>query len=48
MTAVQETKWLGYSSGGVALLLLFVLRYFPRRRSAVNVVADPVDTTSRL
>jgi UDP-GlcNAc:undecaprenyl-phosphate GlcNAc-1-phosphate transferase len=47
MTAVQETKWLGYTSGGVALVLLFVLRYFPRRRSDANAVMDSAGTSSR-
>ena len=47
MTAVQSTKWLGYTSGGVALVLLFVLRYFPRRRSEANVATDSAGTSSR-
>jgi UDP-GlcNAc:undecaprenyl-phosphate GlcNAc-1-phosphate transferase len=33
LTVVQETKWIGYTSGGVALLALFVLRYLPRRHA---------------
>lgn len=34
MTTVQELKWIGYGSGGVALLLLIVLRYGRRTRTA--------------
>ncbi len=34
MTAVQELKWIGYSSGAVALLLLILLRYGRRARTA--------------
>ncbi|HEY0160288.1 MAG TPA: MraY family glycosyltransferase [Thermoanaerobaculia bacterium] len=34
MTVVQETKWIGYTSGALALIALFVLRYFPRRKHA--------------
>jgi len=33
MTAVQEMKWIGYASGCIALLALFVLRYLPRRHA---------------
>jgi UDP-GlcNAc:undecaprenyl-phosphate GlcNAc-1-phosphate transferase len=33
MTVVQETKWIGYASGCIALLALFVLRYLPRRHA---------------
>lgn len=40
MTAVQPLKWIGYSSGAVALLLLFLLRYGGRR--------IPPDTISEL
>ncbi|HEX8617631.1 MAG TPA: MraY family glycosyltransferase [Thermoanaerobaculia bacterium] len=47
MTVVQSTKWVGYTAGSVALLLLFVLRYFPRRRNVANVVADSAGTSSR-
>ncbi len=47
MTAVPSTKWLGYTSGAVAFVLLFVLRYFPRRRSEANVVTDSAGTSSR-
>ena len=34
MTAVQELKWFGYGSAGLALLLLIVLRYGRRARPA--------------
>jgi UDP-GlcNAc:undecaprenyl-phosphate GlcNAc-1-phosphate transferase len=47
MTAVPSTKWIGYTSGAVAFVLLFVLRYFPRRRSEANVAADSAGTSSR-
>lgn len=33
MTVMDSTKWIGYTSGGVALLALFVLRYLPRRHA---------------
>ncbi|HEX2832975.1 MAG TPA: MraY family glycosyltransferase [Thermoanaerobaculia bacterium] len=33
MTVMPQTKWYGYTSGGVALLALFVLRYLPRRHA---------------
>lgn len=35
MTAVQATKWFGYTAGGVALVALFLLRYLPGRRKPV-------------
>jgi UDP-GlcNAc:undecaprenyl-phosphate GlcNAc-1-phosphate transferase len=31
MTVVQETKWIGYSSGALALVALFLLRYLPKK-----------------
>jgi UDP-GlcNAc:undecaprenyl-phosphate GlcNAc-1-phosphate transferase len=31
MTVIDATRWIGYTSGAVALLALFVLRYLPRR-----------------
>ncbi len=31
MTVMQKTKWIGYSSGCLALLVLLVLRYWPRK-----------------
>jgi UDP-GlcNAc:undecaprenyl-phosphate/decaprenyl-phosphate GlcNAc-1-phosphate transferase len=34
MTVVPETKWIGYSSGCLALLLLLVLRYWPRKTAS--------------
>lgn len=34
MTAVQPLKWIGYGAGGLALLLLIVLRYRRRARTA--------------
>lgn len=37
MTVVQQTKWIGYGTGAVALVALFVLRYLPKR-SRENVV----------
>ncbi|HYH08085.1 MAG TPA: MraY family glycosyltransferase [Thermoanaerobaculia bacterium] len=33
MTVVQATKWIGYSSGAIALLALFGLRYLPKKRA---------------
>jgi UDP-GlcNAc:undecaprenyl-phosphate GlcNAc-1-phosphate transferase len=33
MTVVQSTKWIGYSSGALALLVLLLLRYLPRRHN---------------
>lgn len=35
MTVMQTTKWFGYGFGGVALVGLFVLRYWPKRRKTV-------------
>ena len=35
LTVVQETKLIGYTSGGVALLVLLLLRYWQRRPVAV-------------
>jgi UDP-GlcNAc:undecaprenyl-phosphate GlcNAc-1-phosphate transferase len=32
LTVVGETKWFGYGSGAVALLVLLVVRYLPHRR----------------
>ncbi len=47
MTVRPHTKWIGYTSGSVALVLLFVLRYFPRRKNKPSTAADSIDTTSR-
>ncbi len=47
MTVLPDTKWIGYTTGSVALLLLFVLRYFPRRKNKPSTAADSIDTTSR-
>lgn len=33
MTVVEQTKWLGYSAGLLALLALILLRYLPRRHA---------------
>jgi hypothetical protein len=40
MTVVDKTKPIGYTSGGVALLVLLVLRYRPRRPAAEETVAE--------
>jgi UDP-GlcNAc:undecaprenyl-phosphate GlcNAc-1-phosphate transferase len=32
MTVVQSTKWIGYTSGALALVALFLLRYLPHRK----------------
>lgn len=37
LTVVQQTKWIGYSSGGIAFLVLLLLRYWRRR--------EPIPTT---
>jgi UDP-GlcNAc:undecaprenyl-phosphate GlcNAc-1-phosphate transferase len=36
LTVVQSTKWLGYTSGGVALLVMLVLRYRPFGKRATE------------
>jgi UDP-GlcNAc:undecaprenyl-phosphate GlcNAc-1-phosphate transferase len=45
MTVVDRTKLIGYTSGGIALIVLLVLRYWPRRRidePIADVVGKPV------
>ncbi|HEX8170304.1 MAG TPA: MraY family glycosyltransferase [Thermoanaerobaculia bacterium] len=39
MTVVQRTKWFGYSSGALALVVLFVLRYWPRAAPKAKAAA---------
>ena len=36
MTVVQVTKWIGYTSGALALIALLVLRYLPNRKSTAT------------
>jgi UDP-GlcNAc:undecaprenyl-phosphate GlcNAc-1-phosphate transferase len=36
MTVVPQTKVIGYTSGTLALVALFVLRYFPRRTKSTD------------
>jgi UDP-GlcNAc:undecaprenyl-phosphate/decaprenyl-phosphate GlcNAc-1-phosphate transferase len=33
LTVVQTTKWIGYTMGAVALLVMLALRYWPQRRA---------------
>lgn len=41
LTVVHETKWFGYTAGGVAFLLLLVLRYLNVGRASARTAGGP-------
>jgi UDP-GlcNAc:undecaprenyl-phosphate/decaprenyl-phosphate GlcNAc-1-phosphate transferase len=47
MTVLPQTKLIGYTSGGIALLALLLLRYFPQKRQAVVRMQDEPDASGR-